>query len=86
MGEECIIVRLEPRTRSLPSSESLHQRFALTKQETRVALLLTEGRSDAEIATELALSWHTVRRHVERVLQKLGARSRTQAAVKILST
>jgi hypothetical protein len=49
-----------------------------------VALLLAEGKSDAEIARELVISWHTARRHVEKVLLKLGVHSRAEAGARIL--
>jgi DNA-binding CsgD family transcriptional regulator len=57
------------------------QRIApLTAQETRVALLAAEGRTNREIATELFLSAKTVEHHVGAVLRKRGLRSRTELA------
>jgi DNA-binding CsgD family transcriptional regulator len=49
---------------------------ALTAREREVAALLAERRTNAEIAGALAVSVHTVRRHVEGVLRKLDVRSR----------
>jgi DNA-binding NarL/FixJ family response regulator len=46
-----------------------------------VLTLLTRGRSNEEIAAELVLSKHTVRRHVSNILTKLDVPSRTAAAV-----
>jgi DNA-binding NarL/FixJ family response regulator len=51
----------------------------LTPRETEVMLLLTEGRSNAEIARKLSVSDATVRTHVHHVLRKLGAGTRAQA-------
>jgi DNA-binding NarL/FixJ family response regulator len=53
---------------------------ALTAQETRVALLAAEGRTNREIATELFLSAKTVEHHVGAVPRKHGVRSRTELA------
>lgn len=55
---------------------SLASRFGLTAQESRVALLLAEHRSNREIAELLGVSVHTARHHTERVLSKLHIHSR----------
>jgi DNA-binding NarL/FixJ family response regulator len=44
--------------------------------------LLTEGRTNRQIAQDLHLSLSTVKRHLERIISKLGVSDRTQAAVK----
>lgn len=52
----------------------------LSPRETQVLDLLAHGLSNQQIADELTLSRHTVRRHVSNVLTKLGVDSRTAAA------
>ena len=52
----------------------------LTAREAEVLRLLAWGASNQEIADELVLSPHTVRRHVSNLLTKLGLTSRTAAA------
>lgn len=51
----------------------------LSRRESEVLALLTRGMSNQQIADELVLSTHTVRRHVSNILTKLGVASRTAA-------
>ncbi len=53
----------------------------LTARETEVLRLLASGRTNRRIAQEMHLSLSTVKRHVERIIAKLGVSDRTQAAV-----
>jgi DNA-binding CsgD family transcriptional regulator/tetratricopeptide (TPR) repeat protein len=53
---------------------------ALTSRERDVLRLLTRGRSNKEIASELFISPKTASAHVSNILGKLGAASRTEAA------
>ena len=54
--------------------------YHLTRSEHTVLSLLTEGRSNSQIAEELVVSPSTVRFHVTSILHKLGVTSRTEAA------
>jgi ATP/maltotriose-dependent transcriptional regulator MalT len=53
----------------------------LTRRERDVLGLLSAGRTNKEIAQSLFLSESTVKVHVRHVLRKIGARTRTQAAI-----
>ncbi|HAF62260.1 MAG TPA: DNA-binding response regulator [Anaerolineaceae bacterium] len=53
----------------------------LTEREHEVLILLSHGKSNAEIAESLFLSEGTVRNYVSSVLEKLDVTDRTQAAV-----
>jgi DNA-binding NarL/FixJ family response regulator len=54
----------------------------LSERELEVLRLLAEGSSNREIASALFLAEGTVKNHVTNVLGKLGARDRTQAALR----
>jgi len=52
----------------------------LSDREREVLRFVAEGLSDADIASRLVLSPHTVHRHVANIRRKLGLRSRSAAA------
>ena len=54
----------------------------LTNREQDVLNLLAQGMTNRAIANALSISDHTVKFHVNALLTKLGAQSRTEAAVK----
>jgi len=53
---------------------------ALTAREREVALLVTEGRTNREIAAQLYLSEKTVEKHVSHAMAKLSVKSRAAVA------
>jgi LuxR family maltose regulon positive regulatory protein len=53
---------------------------ALSQREREVLQRIAAGDSNKMVARALGLSPHTVKRHVANILDKLGARSRSQAA------
>lgn len=55
---------------------------ALTPREQEVLQLLAEGLPNKTIARQLDISEHTVKFHVNAILGKLGAQSRTEAVVR----
>jgi DNA-binding NarL/FixJ family response regulator len=55
---------------------------ALTPREQEVLQLLAEGLPNKTIADSLHISEHTVKFHVNAILSKLGAQSRTEAVVR----
>ena len=54
--------------------------LGVTPRETEVLDLVTAGLSNKDIAARLHLSHRTVEKHIESLLRKTGARSRTQLA------
>jgi DNA-binding NarL/FixJ family response regulator len=53
---------------------------ALTAQERRILMLVAEGKTNKEIATEIFLSDKTVKNYVSSILSKLNLERRAQAA------
>jgi DNA-binding CsgD family transcriptional regulator/tetratricopeptide (TPR) repeat protein len=62
-----------------PTTAAVAQ-FDLTKREAQVLGLLTQGKSNREIARVLFISERTAAVHVSRILAKLGVPNRTSAA------
>jgi LuxR family maltose regulon positive regulatory protein len=54
----------------------------LSERELEVLALLATGRSNQQIAQELVVALDTVKKHVSRVLDKLGVANRTQAVAR----
>ena len=56
---------------------------ALTAREREVLEVLATGARDREIAERLTVAENTVKRHVQNILQKLQARSRTEVVARL---
>ena len=54
----------------------------LTEREAAVLALLSDGKSNADIARELGITLKTVQNHVSHILTKMQVRDRTQAALR----
>lgn len=55
----------------------------LTPRQTAVARLLLKGLTNLEIAAELKISTHTVRRHLEAIFRRLEVPNRAAAAAEL---
>lgn len=73
-----VVVTIERAPDRLPPIPELRRWFDLTRREAEVALLLAKRRTNREIARDLGVKHFTARRHTEKVLMKLGLRSRTE--------
>lgn len=76
---------VDPRVADRPAPPALPDEGPLeplTPREIEVLGLLAEGRSNREIALALGISVHTSKFHVDRILLKLEASSRTDAVVR----
>ena len=58
--------------------------FGLTRRERITLNLLVDGRSNKQIADILCISLPTVNSHVAKILRKMGATSRTEAATRAI--
>jgi PAS domain S-box-containing protein len=63
---------------------SRERRYKLTFRELTVLYLLAAGLGDKEIAIRLGISRRTASKHVENILAKMGAISRTDAGVRAI--
>ncbi|MEQ1501878.1 MAG: response regulator transcription factor [Myxococcota bacterium] len=79
-GLRCVDDRFPTAARTTIGTDG--PREALTAREVEVLELLAEGRSNREIALALDISVHTAKFHVDRILLKLEASSRTDAVVR----
>lgn len=59
------------------------QCVALTRREDEILVLIDQGLSNKEIAARLFIEVPTVKNHVHNILEKLGARRRSEAAAKM---
>ncbi|HBP53996.1 MAG TPA: DNA-binding response regulator [Synechococcus sp. UBA8638] len=73
----------EPRTPH--GDRGSQQDHKLTARERQVLQLIVQGHSNREIGENLHLEISTVKTHVGQLLDKLGARDRTQAAVQAIA-
>jgi DNA-binding NarL/FixJ family response regulator len=87
-GEELVeaIVTVHKGLRYLPpiARDRLAERtslVALTPREHEVLTCITRGQNNRDIAQQLGIAEKTVRIHVSSVLDKMGVRDRTQAAI-----
>jgi excisionase family DNA binding protein len=68
-----------------PTSTSTSRLAALTRREREILELVSAGHTDRQIGQQLSISPTTVTKHVGNVLGKLGVRSRTAAAIALLT-
>jgi two-component system, NarL family, response regulator DevR len=68
------------RVRTAASGSASDELAELTAQERKILLLVAEGKTNKEIATEVFLSDKTVKNYVSSILSKLNLQRRTQAA------
>jgi DNA-binding NarL/FixJ family response regulator len=84
--EPSVAAKVVARVARLPAHEPVRRTqplaVPLSEREVDVLRLLADGRSNREIAGTLHLAEGTVKNHVTNVLGKLGARDRTQAALR----
>lgn len=63
------------RTKTIPQGDS---QITITARQREIMLLLAEGKTDEEIASNLHLQESTVRAHIHHIQQRLGVDNRSQ--------
>ncbi|NVB39435.1 helix-turn-helix transcriptional regulator [Pseudenhygromyxa sp. WMMC2535] len=81
---EARAVAKDPATAVQAHTRSLAEALDLTPRQAEVALWLRYGKSNADIAALLSIRPATVKKHLERVFDKLGVENRTSAASRVL--
>ncbi len=78
------LVAIEPQWANalLPIADTLSLDEPLTPREIQVLQRLAEGLTNKAIAQELSISEHTIKFHVNAIMSKLQAQSRTEAVVR----
>jgi len=76
--DPALIERVLERLRKGPHEDS--RLASLTPQERRILELITEGRTNRQIAESMILAEKTVKNYISNLLAKLGVERRTQAA------
>jgi len=66
---------------AMPLNQVSRKLPKITAAEQRVLALVAQARSNKEIALDLGISPATVKRHIEKILRKLGLRNRVEAAI-----
>jgi len=66
---------------SAPATQPRQPIVPLTEREEEVAVTVAQGRSNAEIATDLHISLSTVKFHIGSLMSKIGARNRVEIAI-----
>jgi DNA-binding CsgD family transcriptional regulator len=70
---------LVPASEPFVPDERKREDLGITRREFEILELIAQGMSNREIAEKLFVSENTVKTHSSRVLDKLGAKRRTQA-------
>jgi DNA-binding NarL/FixJ family response regulator len=81
-----LLDRLDSRSGDGFQSAAVNDGPALTTRELDVMRLIVLGADNASIGLELSISRHTVKQHVTNIFEKLGVRSRVEAAVYAVQT
>jgi DNA-binding NarL/FixJ family response regulator len=78
--DPAVTERVLERVRRMATGQDKDELAVLTQQEQRILLLVAEGKTNKEIASEVFLSDKTVKNYVSSILSKLNLERRAQAA------
>jgi two-component system response regulator DevR len=80
MLDPSVTQRIFQKVRRVVTEEETSYFANLTQQEKHVLLLVSEGKTNREIAKDMFLGEGTVRNYVSSILSKLGVSNRAEAA------
>lgn len=80
-GGRVVEPQVSNKLRNETSNRNFHLHDELTNREKEVLQLISNGKSNQEIADELFITLKTVKTHVSNILSKLEVEDRTQAAI-----
>ena len=78
---EVVVSNPPPRARSAPGLEWPGRQEGLTDRESEILALITQGKSNAEVAALTCLSPNTVKSYIRNTYRKIDVASRTQAVL-----
>jgi len=78
---EVVVTEVSGRVRSAPGLDWPGRERGLTDRESEILALITQGKSNAEVARLTYLSPNTVKSYIRSVYRKIGADSRTRAVL-----
>jgi two-component system response regulator DevR len=78
--DPAVTERVLDRVRRMASGQQADELSVLTPQEQKILMLVAEGKTNKEIASEVFLSDKTVKNYVSSILSKLNLERRAQAA------
>jgi two-component system response regulator DevR len=78
--DPAVTERVLQRVRAAATGGAADELSDLTQQERKILMLVAEGKTNKEIATDVFLSDKTVKNYVSSILSKLNLQRRTQAA------
>jgi DNA-binding NarL/FixJ family response regulator len=84
VGQRLVVItaELSGQLLSAPPTPDLDPSESLTSRDQEVLQLVAEGLTNKAIAQELSISEHTVKFHINTIMGKLNAQSRTAAVVR----
>jgi DNA-binding NarL/FixJ family response regulator len=78
---ETVVSDAPPRTRSAPGLDWPGRGEGLSDRESEILALITQGKSNADVARLTYLSPNTVKSYIRSIYRKIGTASRTQAVL-----
>ncbi len=84
-SDRLALALLRPHLAEMVGRRSEPTPSSLTERQTELMHLVVKGRSNAQIATALHLSPHTVRAHLTNIFDRLGVSTRAAAVAHVLS-